>query len=297
MSNRIVVAVLSAMLGIPAFGQATESLLVGSGDMLHIQIAETPELEQHARVTDSGDIPVTGAGMVKVSGLTPAAAAIAVRDKLIAAHYMNHPEVMISVEQFATQSVSVVGEVKSAGTYPIVTPRSILDVLALAGGLNPLADRDILIQRRSDTTHPIHYRFSNDSATAVATQVAVFPGDTVVVAKAGIVYVLGDVNRPGGFAMANQDSSMTVLQAIAAAGGLTKTAKQGRATLMHKETAGSASEKTISINDLQTGKTADMALLPGDVIYVPFSFGRNLATFGSAGIAAAAASASVYAIP
>jgi polysaccharide export outer membrane protein len=273
-----------------------ESLLIGPGDLLHVQVADTPEMDQHPRVTDSGEAPIEGVGNVKVSGLTPAAAATAIRCRLVSAQYMKHPEVTVSIEQYATQNVSVLGEVKAAGAYPIGTPRSILDVLALAGGLGPTADRNIIIERHGDSAQRIHYNFSNDADQAVTGQIMVNPGDIVVVPKAGIVYVLGDVNHPGGYVMANNESKMTMLQALAAAGGLTKTAKQGHARLIRREN-GSYSDRELSVGDLQQGKIPDIAMQPGDVLYVPFSYGRNLAVLGAGSIAGSATSAAVYAIP
>jgi polysaccharide biosynthesis/export protein len=285
-------------LPFPAAAQIEkESLLIGPGDQLHVQIADTPEMEQHPRVTDAGEVPIEGAGNVKVAGLTPAAGAVAIENQLIARNYMRHPTVLVAIEQFATQTVSVLGEVKAAGAYPIGTPRSILDLLALAGGLTPAADRNIIIERHGDPANLVRYNYSNDSSQAVDKQVYVNPGDIVLVAKAGIVYVLGDVNRPGAFAMANNESNMTMLEALALAGGLTKTAKQGQARLIRKENDGSYTDKKLSVGDLQQGKIPDMSMQPGDVLYVPFSFGRNLAVFGAGSIAASATSAAVYAVP
>lgn len=287
----------SAIAASPIRAATPESLLIGPGDLLHVQVADTPEMEQHARVTDAGEIPVQGAGEIKVSGLTPAAAALVIRDGLIAAHYMTHPQVSVSVEQFATQNVSILGEVKAAGTYPIATPRSILDVLALAGGINGSADRHILIERRGDPLSIVQYNFSNDASSAIRDQVLVNPGDTVIVPKAGIVYVLGDVNHPGGYLMANNQSEMTLLQALASAGGLAKTAKQGHARLIRKQANGSYLDSELSVGDLQQGKTPDIPLQTGDVLYVPFSYARNLAVVGAGSIAASATSAAVYALP
>jgi len=288
---------LSLILATTASAGTTETLLIGPGDRLCIQVADTPEMDQHPRVTDAGEITVTGIGSVKLSGLTPAGAANVVRDRLISAHYMKHPEVIVSVEQYATQNVSVLGEVKASGAYPVATPRSVLDVLALAGGLNTVADRNILIERHGDPSHAIHYYFSNNADQAVTGQVMVNPGDTVVVSKAGIVYILGDVNRPGGYVMANNESKMTALQALAIAGGLTKSAKQGHARLMRTEPDGTHSDRELSVGDLQSGKLPDIAMLPGDVLYVPFSFARNTAVMGAASIAASATTAAVYALP
>jgi polysaccharide biosynthesis/export protein len=276
---------------------ASESLVIGPGDQLHIQIADTPEMEQHPRVTDSGEVPIEAVGNVKVAGLSPADASIAIQDRLIAAHYMRHPVVLVTIEQYATQTVSVIGEVKAPGAYPIATPRSILDVLALAGGLSPVADRNIVIERHSDPANRIHYNYSNNPDAAVDLQVLVSPGDTVLVPRAGIVYILGDVNHPGGYAMTNNESKMTMLEAIALAGGLSKTAKQGGARLIRKDSSGSYSDRKLSVGDLEEGKIPDIAMQPGDVVYVPFSFGRNLAVFGASSIAASATSAAIYAVP
>ena len=289
--------VISGVLVNGNVAAASESLLIGPGDLLQIQIVDTPELTQNPRVTDAGEIPLEGIGNVKVAGLTPAEAATAIQARLIAASYMKHPIVQVAVMQYATQAVSVLGEVKAAGAYPIGTPRSILDVLALAGGLSNVADRNILIERHGDPTNLVHYNDSNDAEKAIGEQVSVNPGDTVIVPRAGIVYILGDVNRPGGYAMANNESKMTMLEALALSGGATKTAKQGRARLIRKKSDGSYSDRQLSIGDLQQGKIPDIAMQPGDVLYVPFSYGRNLVVFGSAGIAASATSAALYAAP
>ena len=277
--------------------QSGETLLIGPGDIVHVQVAGSPEMDAHPRVTDAGRIAVLGIGDVAVAGLTPAAAAAAVRGQLIAAHYMNHPEVVVSVDQYATQTVSVLGQVKASGAYPISTGRSVLDVLALAGGLSELADRNILIERRGPVPAVVHYNVSNDAEAAVHEQVRVYPGDTIVVPRAGIVYVLGDVNRPGGYAMTNNESRMTMLQALASAGGLTRAAKQGHARLIRREPGGAYSDRELSLGDLQKGKLPDMAMQAGDVLYVPFSYARNMVTAGAGGIVSSASAAAVYAVP
>jgi polysaccharide export outer membrane protein len=299
--HKRLVASLIVCLSMPALfsaiAGAQNSLLIAPGDLLHIHVADTPEMEADARVTDRGAVPVVGIGDVTVSGLTPGDAATAVRDKLIERHYLNHPQVSINVVEFATQQVSVIGEVKTSGAYSIATPRPILDVLALAGGLTPEANRHILIERNGDQQHPLDYYVSNDGAQAIDRQVMVDPGDTIVVSRAGIVYILGDVNRPGGYVMSNNESQLTLLQGLALAGGVTKAAKQGHAHLIRKQPGGGYTDTELSVGDIQKGKHPDLALLPGDVLYLPFSYARNLATTGSGGIAAATAAAAVYAIP
>lgn len=275
---------------------AQNSLLIAPGDLLQIQVSDTPEMDENARVTDQGMVPIIGIGQVKVAGLTPGDAAAAVRDKLIQSQYLKHPEVSINVLEFATQQVSVIGEVKASGAYPITTPRPILDVLALAGGLTKEANRHILIERHGDKDHPLEYYVSNDGTKAIEQQVMVDPGDIVVVSRAGIVYILGDVNRPGGYVMSNNESQLTLLQGLALAGGVTRAAKQGHAHLIRRKTGGGFSDTELSVGEIQKGKQPDFALVPGDVVYIPFSFARNFAT-GASQIAASATGAAIYAIP
>jgi polysaccharide biosynthesis/export protein len=276
-----------------AMGQtaSNNSLLINPGDNLHITFLDMPELDQHARVTDAGDVPVQGTAGVHVAGMSPGEAAIAIRKSVVSAHYLNHPEVFVVVDQYATQNVTVMGEVRTPGAFPISTPRPILDVIALGGGLTDVADRNVLVERHGDQGHPIRYKISNDAERAIKDQVLVNPGDTVVVPKAGIIYVLGDVNRPGGYTMSNNESTMSLLQALATAGGAAKTAKLGHTVLLSK---GSQSEKQIPLGDIQKGKSPDFALAPGDILYVPFSYAKNVLITGSAGLTGAAGSAAVY---
>ena len=269
------------------------SLLISTGDNLHITVLDMPNMEQHARVTDAGDVPVQGIGNVRVVNMSPGEAATAIHDRYVSSHFLNHPQVAVVVDQYATQEVTLIGEIKTPGAYPIATPRLILDVIALGGGLTEFADREVLVERHGDQTNPVRYNVSNNGQQALKDQVLVNPGDTVLVAKAGIVFVLGDVNRPGGYAMtSNNESQMSLLEALANAGGAAKTAKLGQARLLRKS---DHTETKISIGDIQKGKKADFALAPGDILYVPFSYSKNLVIQSSGGIANAAGTAAVYA--
>jgi polysaccharide export outer membrane protein len=293
----LLISLLFVAAPLSALAADQNTLLIAPGDLLHIQVADTPEMDEDARVTDRGMVPIVGIGDVMVAGLTPGDAAAAVHERLIDTHYLNHPQVSIMVEEFATQQVSVIGEVKTNGSYPIATPRPILAVLALAGGLTQEANRHILIERQGDQQHPLEYYVSNNGTQAIEQQVMVNPGDTVMVPRAGIVYILGDVNRPGGYVMSNNESQLTLLQGLALAGGVTRAARQGHAHLIRKKPGGGFTDTELSVGDIQKGKRPDLPLLPGDVLYLPFSFARNLATTGASSIAASTAGAAVYAIP
>jgi polysaccharide biosynthesis/export protein len=269
-----------------------ESLLIGRGDLLHLQVYDTPEMEQHARVTDSGSIPFSFLGTVSVSGLTPAQAAEQIEHRLVAAGVMLHPQVTVRVEAYATQNASVMGQVQKPGSYEIDTGRKVVEVLAMAGGLTDVADRHITIERFGAAQQKVQYYYSNLAPAALADDPMVYPGDTVIVPKAAMVYVLGDVSKPGGYPINTNNSTMTVLQAIALAGYANHTAAVAKSRLVRATPAGVV-EIDLQVNAIEKGKKPDVALLADDVVYVPFSFMRNIGINGQA-ILASATSAAIY---
>lgn len=272
--------------------QVKSSLLIGPGDMLHLEVFDTPDLEQRVRVTDEGEISLTLGGKVKVAGLTPADAASVVDSYLVTKNYLIHPHVSIVVEVYATQKVTVLGEVKLPGQYEVGTPRSILDVLAMAGGLTDIADRNLTVVRHN-SSEQISYFVSNTTAEAVKTEILVYPGDKVIAAKAGIVYALGDFARPGGYTITNNYSQLTVLQLVARAGGTNHSAVPSHARIVRKAPDGSLTDILLQLGKMQKGKVPDMTLQADDILYVPFSYVRNFMLNGSS-IAASAASAAIY---
>ena len=293
MKNGMVLGLLSTALIFSHFsyGQTTESLLIGPGDLLHVKVFDNPELEQHVRVTDAGEITLVMGGTIPVSKHTPAEAAKAVEHALLEKHILLKPQVDVMVEEYETQSVTVTGEVKSPSFYRINTPTSILEVLAMAGGLTDLADRRLLIERRG-THERVPYFFSNDANVASQTAVYVNPGDIVIVPKAGVVYILGDVARPGGYTITDNEAKLSVLELVARAGGTAPSAVPSQAKLIHKTESGYETTP-LALSNIQKGKQADMALHVNDVIWVPFSYLRNMASQGSQ-FAASVAGASIY---
>ena len=278
--------------GLPTLLAQKESLLIGPGDLLHLQVYDTPEMEQRARVTDAGNIPFSFLGNVAISGLTPEQAAERIQNRLVSAGVMLHPQVTVRVEAYATQNASVMGEVQKPGIFEIDTPHKVVEVLAMAGGLTLLADRHITVERYGPAKQKVSFYYTNAPGTALPEDPLVYPGDTVVVTKAAVVYVLGDVSKPGGYPMSTNDSKMTVLQAIALAGYANHTAAVGKSKLV-RATAQGVQEIDLHVGAMQKGKTADVALLPDDVVYIPFSFLRNIEVNGQ-GILASATSAALY---
>ena len=272
---------------------ARESLLIGPGDLLHVSVVREADLDEQVRVRDSGEVNLPLIGDVHVAGLDPAAAADAIAAKYLAGSFLKHPDVEVFVEEYATQPVSVLGQVVKPGTYQITTARTLLDLLAMAGGLTPLADRHIMVEHGPDAKQREERVFlSNRSDDALMANVMIEPGDTILVPKAGIVYVLGDVGRPGGYAMQNE-SRITVLEALATAGGVNRTADEKRARVIHNYN-GQYDEEDLPLREIERGESPDELLRANDVIYIPFSFAKNV-VMGTSAIMASTTSALIYA--
>ena len=289
---RIIKCILLFIIAAPSVMAQQESLLIGPGDTLHVQVFDTPELEEVARVNDKGELPLIMGGSVKVVSLTPSEAAAAIERALIDRKIMFQPRVLVSIEEYATQSVSVTGQIAKPGSYQIATPRSVTDVLTLAGGLTDLADRHVTIERAKDGSQETYF-VSNDPQELANHTKLVYPGDRILVPKTGIVYVLGDVGRPGGYAMSNNDAKLTVLQAVAMAGGTAPNAAPGSSRLIRRTSDG-YENLALPLSAMQKGKKPDEQMQANDIIYVPFSYLRN-AALGLTGIMASATSAAIYA--
>jgi polysaccharide export outer membrane protein len=286
---------MEMMIWILATGVAagqSESIRIGPGDVLHVQTFDTPELDQHPRVGDDGAAPLLFLGKVPLAGTTVQEAGNRIADLLMKKEIMRHPQVVVTIEQYATQEVSITGEVSRPGRYTITTPRRILEVLSMAGGLTGLANRRVVIEHHGTETARSTYFVSNDSTKALDDQVMIQPGDTIFVARTGFVYVLGDVARPGGYPIATNSGSESLMQAVAMAGAANKTAVLSEVRLLRKNDS-SYVESTVNLDKVQKGKATDITLVADDVVFVPFSYAKNFVLNGS-GVAASVASALLY---
>lgn len=271
-------------------------LWIGPGDLLEITVYDAPEFTQDVRVEDDGEVELNLIGATKVAGLTAEAAGIHIAEELDKRHFLIRPQVTVLIKEFASRTVSVSGEVQHPGVYPMLTTKSVLDVIALAGGWTNIADTRVTVKHRSGQEERVTVKLKEDDAQAELDQnVLVYPGDLVVVPRAGVVYVLGDVGRPGGIVM-QDNGNITIVEALAQAGGANHTAALNSAVLLHKTESG-YSRETVKLNDLMRGHIADLAMRPNDILFVPGSKLKILAE-NTQSLASSAVGASVYhAIP
>jgi polysaccharide biosynthesis/export protein len=258
---------------------------IGPGDLLDIEVFDTPELSTHVRVTQDGFANLPVIGRIELSGLNADQAARAIEDEFRRRNLLLEPHVTVFITEYASQGATVSGEVRQPGIYPTLGKRRMLDMLAIAGGTSATAGKTVSIIHRDDPSHPQNIRLQA-TATALGAQEnpEIFPGDTIIVAKAGVVYIVGDVAKAGGFLVDNNEPLSTA-QALSLAGGPNRTASLSKTRLIRKVDGG-RQEYVMDVAKLLKGEQADLPLRDGDIIWVPSS---QLKTFGYRGIEAAIA--------
>jgi polysaccharide biosynthesis/export protein len=272
-------------------GADSSRVRVGPGDLLTVKVFDVEELTQDVRVGDRGDAALTFVGRLHLAGLTTGEAQTLIETRLREGNFVREPHVSVLIEEYGTQGVSVLGEVAKPGVYPVLGPRNLLDVISLASGLTPMAAHEATIKRR-DGAEVLTASLSYNPAELLASNIELWPGDTVIVPKAGIVYVIGDVGRPGGFLMEN-NGRVSLLEAVALASGVNRTAALSKAQVIHKTSAG-YEQTPVDLKRILHGKSPDIALEREDIVYIPSSAARSLLFRAPELLQAAAASSVVY---
>jgi polysaccharide export outer membrane protein len=269
---------------------------IAAGDLLEISVFDSPELTQQVRVGADGRAQLALLGSTMLGGLTGQEAADLIASQMRDRQFLLHPQVNVLIKEFASKGVSITGEVQHPGVYQVLGPRTLLDVLSMAGGLTNYADGNkITIKRRSGTQENVNAKMnSNDALSSLANDVQVFPGDLVVVPRAGIVYVLGNVNRPGGFVMQNS-GKITLLQALAEAGGTSASASINKAVLLTKSESGGYTPSKLHVGKIARGQEPDIELHANDILFVPNSRLKD-AMRTSQSVVQSAGSAAIYGV-
>jgi polysaccharide export outer membrane protein len=271
-------------------------------------------------------------GQVRASGLTTRQFE-AVLEELLRRTYMKDPHVSVFVKEMESHPVSVFGAVKKPGVFQVRTGKTLIEVLSMAEGLAEDAGDTVIVMRHEDTGSTAAAKSSDPGAATQApgpanagshdrTQAAadpagnnrsleidlrdllssgdqrlnvpVYPGDVVKVKRAGIVYVVGEVGKPGGYVLKTNEN-VSILQAIALAGGLTHTSAAGRARIIRTETAtGERRELPIHVNRILQGKEPDQLLQSKDIVFIPNSAGKAALYRSTDGILGVVGSALIY---
>ncbi len=272
--------------------QIRSTYQLGTDDQLEMSEPELTEVTNKLiRIDGVGDIQVPLVGRVHVSGLT----AQQVEQELNRAlsTYIRRPQVAVSVAEVRSQPVSILGEVNTPGVHQVQGHKTLLEMLALAGGIRTDAGYSIRITRQLEWgCIPLpNAQFDASGQFSVAEvnlkkimdaedpedNIQIFPHDIVSVPKAEMVFVIGEVRRSGGFVL-GEHQSISVLQALSMAEGLNGAADARHARILRlKGNADQREETAVDVKGVLRGKKSDVALRGDDILFIPSSTGKKAA--------------------
>ncbi len=266
-------------------------LHIGVGDLLEVEVFGAPEFNKQVRVSSSGDVSLPLIGPVRLAGLSTVEAEKLVEKKLLDGGYFTDPHVSIFEKEYQTQGISVLGEVQKPGIYPMLGSHKLFDVISAAGGTTPKAGNQVTITHRDRAQPSQSLTLAGNGSDSTRNNPDVLPGDTVVVQKAGVVYVVGDVRMPGGFIMDKPE--LTVLQALAMAQGANPTAKLDGARLIRRN-GEQRHEVPIELKKILASKAPDLNLQADDILFVPNSAAKSAMRRGLEAVVQAATGVAIY---
>jgi polysaccharide export outer membrane protein len=230
---------------VPAFAQPADKL--GVGDALRVTVFQQPDLTTEARVTEKGTITMPLIGEVKVAGLSATEAGKAIAGELKSGKFLRNPQVNVAVTTVRSRQVNVLGMVARPGRYPLDdTSSQLADVIAAAGGIAAEGSEYVTLIRDG----------KSQKVPVIAKGIYLKNGDTIHVDRAPVFYIYGEVTRAGAYRL---EPNMTVMQAIAAGGGITPRGSDRRLKLRRADGKGQVVETDASLRD---------AVKADDVIYV-----------------------------
>lgn len=269
------------------------SIRLGSGDLVTVSVYDVPELNTKTRVNDNGEIYLPLIDNVHVEGLTVADAERVVEKRLDDGGFVRNPHVQLFVEEFTSDGASLLGEVNRPGVYPVLGEQSLFNLISAAGGLSDRAGKSITVTHREHPDKPVSVLISRNLEDHPESNVPVYPGDTIMVRRADVVYVVGEVGHPSGFLM--DTNHLTVLQAIALAGGIGPNAKLNGARILRKGPEG-VTEVPVPLKKLLQAKSSDVPLQAEDILFVPSSAKKILSSHGMEAVMQMATAASIVAV-
>ncbi len=245
------------------------NLMISPGDLINLDVFNTPELSGKFRVDQTGKINLLQGGVVDLSGLSALGAGQAIEQRLRDAQIMIDPHVNVFVQEYASQGVIVVGEVRSPGTYTLLGEHSLYGALAAAGGPTLNEGDSIIITHQANPEHKevIEVRSPNFSETQRATRVN--PGDTVFVSRASVFYIVGNVAKPGPFSLP-AGQPINVLEAISLAEGTQRATADNRVSII-RATPNGPQTIPLDIKKIYKNEAPNVQLQAADILVIPRS--------------------------
>jgi polysaccharide export outer membrane protein len=272
--------------------QAPKDYVLGPDDQISIWVADCPDISAKTfNIDTSGYINLPFVGVVRASGLTARQFESQLSSDL--KRYFVRPQVAVSIVEFRSQPVSVIGEVNQPGVHQLRGHKTLVEVLSMAGGLKPEAGYKAKITRESEWG-PIplpdaksdpsgNFSVAEVKLNAVLTStspeenILVRPNDVIYVPRAPLVYVMGEVMKAGGFVL-SESQTISVLRVLSLAGGLgPQAAPQNARILREKENGTERTEVAVNVKEILAGKGEDVGLKSNDILFIPNSLPKKAA--------------------
>jgi polysaccharide export outer membrane protein len=248
---------------------------IGAGDLLEIKVFELEQLDQTVRVSEDGSITLPLIGRVVVEGLTQEGVAGKLTE-LLAAKYVKNPQVTVFIKEYKSKQIAVVGAVDKPGNYELVGRKNLLQMISAAGGFTDKATDEIYVLRQGENGDSVSIPIDLKELLVNGNQklnIPIEPNDVINVPidREIKVFVFGRVTQPGALKFKISER-VTLLKAIAQAGGWAEGAKQSAVVITRKDKSGKETKIRVNVKDILSGKRKDIPLEEGDVVFVPESF-------------------------
>lgn len=265
--------------------------IIGSGDLLGLDVFDVPELSRDVRVNETGyiSLPLLPS-KIRASGLTPFQLQDKLAELLQTNGLVSTPQVSVTVKEEHSQPITVIGAVKTPMVIQALRRITLLQALSQAGGIADEAGTKVIVTR--SVPDPVDAPATPDPSPSTEAQtftinlsdllqsgdsrfnIPLVGGDVVSVPRAGIIYVVGAVNHPGGFLLENDLDKMTMLKMVSLAGGTTSTAKMKNAVILRKDSeTGKRDQVPVDLKKIMQLKTQDVQMQDNDILFVPDSNG------------------------
>jgi polysaccharide export outer membrane protein len=270
------------------------SYILGPEDLITVRVFAADDIpDKPAQIDNNGTVTLPMLGAVHAAGLTVEQ----FQANLVTAYkkFFKDPQVTVQVNEFHSQPVSVAGNVTTPGVVQLKGNRNLMEVIGQAGGLRADAGDTVLITRNlSEGPIPVQGAFTDPtgkysiahinirsvmSGKDPEGNITIKPHDVITVNRARMVYVLGNVTRPGGYVM-SENETMSVTQAVALAGGWDKTAALSGARILRADGGAQREQIPLNVKKVMENKAPDLELRPDDIVYVPNSLGKQLGARG-----------------
>ncbi len=278
----------------PPAAADSPSYLLGPEDLLTVRVFAADDIpDKPVQIDNDGTLTLPMIGPVHAAGLTVEQ----LQANLVTAYkkYFKDPQVSVQVNEFHSQPVSVAGNVTTPGVVQLRGNRNLMEVISMAGGLRPDAGDTVQITRNlSEGPIPVADAFTDPTGKYSIARIdiravmngkdpqgniTIKPHDVVTVPRARMIYVLGNVTKPGGFVLTD-DESMSVSKAIALAGGWDKTAKLSDARVLRASGGAEREQIPANVSKIMHNKAPDIQMRPDDILFIPNSTGKMAGALG-----------------